>query len=548
LAQVSSQAWQWQPRNGDARKALCLPCVMPLRLAVFDFDNTLTCHHVYYSLSGKGGSATGLQVPPPFASTEYGQLVQLAELDKNQMFASQGGFAVAALGGASRIAEVRSLLEDYQRAGIENIVCTKSYVGSVRRILGQVGLLSYFTKVYGNLGEAYGANDYDRKVRQQGVLSKEEERLIGTPDLGGWKSKGQLIAQCLRERGIKGVDALFIDDTQQEINNVEGTCKTFLVQPAHGLTTQHMAQLRQMASAADGRSSRASLGDAQRPEQQPYGGGAQLHPMPNNPGQRQQQASRLSKDPPPQQSFVRAPPPQQEASRYGTSQVIAFCEGRNNKFAEFSNLYRCPPFEFHFPNCARRQGFPPAVWCESGEKAIALCCAAIMGDKEFFGRIIDCADPFDCRALGQECAANSQQDNVQMWQRCLEEVTVSAVWQKFTCTRSLGDLLVSTGDAKLVYASVDDSVWGIGIGVEDGRSLQPDQWRGHNLLGTALQRSRSGLKSSNPVSARGDRYDSDGAVTTSCDYRRYRQSGPPPDDAPLSDHINHHYQENCAVQ
>jgi len=59
---------------------------MPLQVAVFDFDLTLSACHLYYSLSGGDG---GIQVPPPHAETEKGQLARLLELDASPDFRNQ---------------------------------------------------------------------------------------------------------------------------------------------------------------------------------------------------------------------------------------------------------------------------------------------------------------------------------------------------------------------------------------------------------------------------------------------------------------------------
>lgn len=61
----------------------------------------------------------------------------------------------------------------------------------------------------------------------------------------------------------------------------------------------------------------------------------------------------------------------------------------------------------------------------------------------------------------------------------MEEV----LWQKFTQHRSLGDLLVSTGNADLVEDNPRDAYWGVG----------PDGG-GRNEFGKVLEKIRSRLR------------------------------------------------------
>jgi ribA/ribD-fused uncharacterized protein len=57
---------------------------------------------------------------------------------------------------------------------------------------------------------------------------------------------------------------------------------------------------------------------------------------------------------------------------------------------------------------------------------------------------------------------------------------------KFSQNEELGLFLKSTGDAVLVEASPRDCIWGIGLGQDNPRALDPVTWRGQNLLGFAL--------------------------------------------------------------
>ena len=55
-------------------------------------------------------------------------------------------------------------------------------------------------------------------------------------------------------------------------------------------------------------------------------------------------------------------------------------------------------------------------------------------------------------------------------------------------------VLLLKGVAVLVEAAPGDDVWGVGMGIEDENILDPNQWRGRNILGYALMRVRRLLR------------------------------------------------------
>ena len=57
----------------------------------------------------------------------------------------------------------------------------------------------------------------------------------------------------------------------------------------------------------------------------------------------------------------------------------------------------------------------------------------------------------------------------------------------------LKQMLLATGDALLAEAEEYDSIWGIGLSMEDERNQHPDAWKGQNLLGFALIQVRQKL-------------------------------------------------------
>lgn len=158
---------------------------MTLQLVVFDFDLTLSSVHIFNAVAGMGALQKGTwklaashfevdrcepsiaEIPfatPPFAKTERGQLARLAEMDARPEFQALGGFALAAFGGRGRVGQLNSLLTELRQRGVECIICTRGLVGPVRRCLEQLGMLGFFTKVYGNIGAHYGTTEYDVRL------------------------------------------------------------------------------------------------------------------------------------------------------------------------------------------------------------------------------------------------------------------------------------------------------------------------------------------------------------------------------------------------
>jgi len=168
--------------------------------------------------------------------------------------------------------------------------------------------------------------------------------------------------------------------------------------------------------------------------------------------------------------------------------VIGFY-GRKSDFPEFSNFHYAP-FDFHLPEFARHEGWNHTIYCEVAEKAIMLTKAALMQDRASFEVMTKTTDPAAVKALGRSVSPWNQE----VWEEHLEAVAFEVVRQKFASSRPLRDLLFSTSDHLLAEATRNDSIWGIGINVDDPRVQDQQQWRGRNVLGFALMRARDHLQ------------------------------------------------------
>ena len=65
---------------------------------------------------------------------------------------------------------------------------------------------------------------------------------------------------------------------------------------------------------------------------------------------------------------------------------------------------------------------------------------------------------------------------------------------KFSQNEVLRTKLLETGDRRMVEASPLDKIWGIGLAANDPLAYAPENWRGLNLLGAALETVRDQIR------------------------------------------------------
>ncbi|MFD9393909.1 NADAR family protein [Streptomyces sp. NPDC060000] len=81
-----------------------------------------------------------------------------------------------------------------------------------------------------------------------------------------------------------------------------------------------------------------------------------------------------------------------------------------------------------------------------------------------------------------------------VWQEERFRIVVEGSVHKFASDPGLRAFLLGTGERVLVEASPMDRVWGIGLTADDEAAMNPERWRGANLLGFALMESRERLR------------------------------------------------------
>mmetsp|Transcript_14276 Transcript_14276/g.30766 ORF Transcript_14276/g.30766 Transcript_14276/m.30766 type:complete len:191 (-) Transcript_14276:137-709(-) len=120
--------------------------------------------------------------------------------------------------------------------------------------------------------------------------------------------------------------------------------------------------------------------------------------------------------------------------------------------------------------------------------------AALFGDNATRDAILKSTSPKEMKALGRRVKPFDDK----VWNENSLDIVVRGNVAKFGQNGALRKVLLSTGEKTIVEASPLDTIWGIGLGApteKNTRALNRSQWRGKNLLGIALERTRNELRS-----------------------------------------------------
>lgn len=115
--------------------------------------------------------------------------------------------------------------------------------------------------------------------------------------------------------------------------------------------------------------------------------------------------------------------------------------------------------------------------------------ARLFGDDAILKRILEIADPSQATMLGRHVA----NFNDAVWKANARRLVTEGNIARFGQSPSLKAFLLGTGHRILVYASPDDTTWGIGLKETDDRAKSAATWQGENLLGFALMDVRASL-------------------------------------------------------
>jgi ribA/ribD-fused uncharacterized protein len=125
------------------------------------------------------------------------------------------------------------------------------------------------------------------------------------------------------------------------------------------------------------------------------------------------------------------------------------------------------------------------------EQAMMFCKACLFDDHETADKILKSKMPGEQKALGR--AVRNYKEEAWVAER--EWIVDEILYQKFTQDAELKKILLDTGDRTIVEASPYDKVWGIAMGVDKYPAiLDPNNWKGQNLLGKCLMRVRDKIR------------------------------------------------------
>jgi ribA/ribD-fused uncharacterized protein len=116
--------------------------------------------------------------------------------------------------------------------------------------------------------------------------------------------------------------------------------------------------------------------------------------------------------------------------------------------------------------------------------------AILFNDTEVAQEILNETDPYVQKMYGRE-VRNFKKD---VWDKEGFDIVVAGLIEKFNQNQELKDMLLATNDLHIVEASPVDFIWGIGMAENHPDIMDKSKWKGRNLLGEALMKTRSILR------------------------------------------------------
>lgn len=115
--------------------------------------------------------------------------------------------------------------------------------------------------------------------------------------------------------------------------------------------------------------------------------------------------------------------------------------------------------------------------------------ARLFEDQEAAQKAALAKTPGEAKRIGREVKGFDEE----IWLQHRFDIVVKANLLKFSQNNDLKNYLLNTGERVLVEASPVDSIWGVGLAVDDPLVESPESWQGLNLLGFALMEAREQL-------------------------------------------------------
>ncbi len=126
-----------------------------------------------------------------------------------------------------------------------------------------------------------------------------------------------------------------------------------------------------------------------------------------------------------------------------------------------------------------------------GEMYMMYHKAKLFNDMESMVKILNEESPKKQKDLGRKVIGFDST----IWYHNCQRIMVNGLKEKFMQNPDICDILLETGDRKIVEASPDDDIWGIGLAEDDPLILDEANWKGKNLLGKVLMEVRNQIKS-----------------------------------------------------
>lgn len=130
------------------------------------------------------------------------------------------------------------------------------------------------------------------------------------------------------------------------------------------------------------------------------------------------------------------------------------------------------------------------IWFANGEQYMMYCKAMFFKDAATAALILAEPDPAKVKVLGQAVKPYVEKE----WAANRLRFVRRGLLEKAIQNPKIAVQLLATGNRILVEASPSDRIWGIGLGENDPRALDPDRWQGENLLGQAWMWVRAQLR------------------------------------------------------
>ena len=115
--------------------------------------------------------------------------------------------------------------------------------------------------------------------------------------------------------------------------------------------------------------------------------------------------------------------------------------------------------------------------------------ALLFNDVAMAKKILEESEPSMQQKLGREVSGYKPE----IWDKHKFGIVWYGNYLKFTQHADLAQRLISTGKKIIAEASPYDLVWGVGYAAEDDAILNPENWRGQNILGQVLMSVRSAI-------------------------------------------------------